>query len=287
MKIHPSFWLYLGSMALLSSPVQSLCACAALCVHELSHCIAACMVGERIDRIEITPFGGVMVLKRGCSSQKGLRGVVVAAAGPLGNYLFILLLGAIVSPTGLRSYEILYQLTAANVAMMAINLLPALPLDGGRILFCLGYYLLHISRLLSMLSALGAALGVGLIGLGLYGMMAHGSLNLSMLIVGGYLLTYAQRSRASLLSENLYAVVQERLADEKRIAALQLYAVSPDTSLYTLIPLVDRTGCAAFVCEDGANTAIIGEKEVLRAWLREPTSDISALAAQRRTGNSS
>lgn len=287
MKIHPSFWLYLGSMALLSSPVQSLCAGAALCVHELSHCIAARMVGERIDHIEITPFGGVMVLKRGRSSQKGLKGVVVAAAGPLGNYLFILLLGAIVAPMGLRSYEILYQLTAANVVMMVINLLPALPLDGGRILFCLGYYLLHISKLLSMLSALGAALGAGLIGLGLYGMMARGSLNLSMLIVGGYLLTYAQRSRASLLSENLYAVVQERLADEKKMAALQLYAVSPETSLYTLIPFIDRTCCAAFICEGVEDAAIIGEKEVLRAWLREPASGIAELIAQRRIGNSS
>ena len=94
LRIRPTFVAYLASMALLASPACALGAVCALTVHELGHALAARLLGERICAVELAPFGGVMTYAPGYSPAKGLRGIALAAAGPLGNELALLLLGA-------------------------------------------------------------------------------------------------------------------------------------------------------------------------------------------------
>ena len=291
LRVRPAFVVYLASLALLASPACAIGAVCALAVHELGHALAARLLGERICTVELAPFGGVMTYAPGYSPAKGLRGIALAAAGPLGNELMLLLLGmAARSPTlcSLMHGELLRQMIGANAAMLALNLLPALPLDGGRIVFCAGYYLFGVSALSLLLCALGTALGLLLCALAVYGALALGTLNLSLMIVGGYLAVCAIGSRDALLCENLYAVVHERLQSARAgCTRAALLRVSGETPLYALIPHIARTRSSVLVLDEGGASALLSEAAVLRALLDNPAQSVRETAnACAAKGNS-
>ena len=283
LHVHPAFIAYLASMALLASPACALGAVCALAVHELGHALAARLLGERICTVELAPFGGVMTYAPGYSPAKGLRGIALAAAGPLGNELALLLLGVATRSEllcSLMNGELLRQMIGANAAMLALNLLPALPLDGGRIVFCAGYYLFGVSALSLLLCALGTALGLLLCSLAVYGALALGTLNLSLMIVGGYLTVCAVRGRDALLSENLYAVVHERMqSGGQRCARAVLLRVGGETPLYALIPHMAKTRACVLVLEEGGAPVLLGEEAVLCALLENPAQSVREAAA--------
>lgn len=272
-KIHPTFCVYLASIALLSSWQACLAAMAALFVHELSHYLVSVMLGERMDRVELTPFGGVMTYEPGKSPSKGLRGIAVSAAGPAGNYLFIAALSA-AARQGIPDAQLARQMILANTTMLVINLLPALPLDGGRILFSAGYYLFGVSGLVRCLSLLGVLAGAGFLALGLYGMICLGILNLSLLIVGGYLMICAAGSQRILLAENLYTVVQERSVPVHQVRRMALYRVPENMPLHALVEPMARSRAAAFIYEDADGEHWIGEREICQAMLKAPAMRI-------------
>lgn len=284
-RIHPAFALYLLSMAVFSSWQMTLCAIGALLVHEAGHYAAGRLLGEQIAQVELTPFGGVMTYAPGKSPSKGIRGVCVAAAGPLGNELALLAASA---PPVQRvlGYEGTQAFIMANLAMICLNLLPVLPLDGGSIVFSIGYYLFPAGRLIALLTTLGMLTGLGLALLALYGLIRLETLNCSLLMIGGYLMLCARRSRAEVLAQNLYAVVQERQEGPEGIRSLRLYRVPQDTRVHALLEPMERAPCAAFVFEDALGIHVVGEKDVCHFMMEAPSLTLEqAWAANRRTGD--
>ncbi|MGN0776896.1 MAG: hypothetical protein ACI4MM_09510 [Candidatus Ventricola sp.] len=279
--IHPAFVLYLLSMAAFSTWRMTLCAAGALLVHEAGHYAVSRLFGEQIDKVELTPFGGVMTYAPTRSPCKGIRGICVAAAGPAANCLTLLAAASaqgqrLLGDSGARTFAM------ANLAMMCLNLLPVLPLDGGRIVFSIGYYLFPAARLIALLTACGMLTGLGLVLLALYGLIVLGTLNCSLLMIGGYLMICAGRSRAEVLAQNLYAVVQERLESPEKIRALRLYRVPPDSSMQALLEPMERAPCAAFVFEDAQGVHVIGEKDICRFLLEKPSLTLAQAFAQNR-----
>src|SRR5262249_24185203 len=102
-------------------------------VHELSHSVVARSYGLPVRRILLYPLGGVSEIDR--EPQTPLREFCVSAAGPA----LSLLLGAAgwaltkVFTEGV-SGSLVHQLMWANIIVGLFNLLPGLPLDGGRML---------------------------------------------------------------------------------------------------------------------------------------------------------
>ena len=283
-RIHPAFALYLLSMAVFSSWRMALCAMGALLVHEAGHYAAARLLSERIAQVELTPFGGVMTYAPGKSPSKGIRGVCVAAAGPLGNVLALLAASAppvqhVLGHDGTQAFIM------ANLAMICLNLLPVLPLDGGSIVFSIGYYLFPAGRLIALLTTCGMVTGLGLALLALYGFILLGTLNCSLLMIGGYLMLCARHSRAEVLAQNLYAVVQERQESPEEIRALRLYRVPQDIRVQALLEPMERAPCAAFVFEDAQGVHVVGEKDVCHFLLDTPSLTLAqAWAAKRKPG---
>lgn len=109
--------------------------CVAL--HELGHAVAAIRNDVPIREITLYPFGGVARMAR--NPPRGIVEVVIASAGPAVNLaiagaIFAVSAGAVVSSAGGFGLRLLAMLFWANLILAAFNLLPAFPLDGGRIL---------------------------------------------------------------------------------------------------------------------------------------------------------
>jgi len=111
---------------------------ACVLLHELGHALAARRYGIRTRDIVLLPIGGVARLHR--MPEKPLQEIVVAIAGPLVNVALVGILlvmlrgiGNLPEPGTLRTGPV-ETLLWVNMMMVAFNLVPAFPMDGGRVL---------------------------------------------------------------------------------------------------------------------------------------------------------
>jgi Zn-dependent protease/predicted transcriptional regulator len=127
--------------------MTALFACVVL--HELGHSLVAKHYGIPVREIVLLPIGGVAMLGR--LPEKPRQELLIAAAGPAVNVvlagILLLITGAIGGLTALDGHGLiggsapapslhtfLVWLLAANVTLVVFNLIPAFPLDGGRML---------------------------------------------------------------------------------------------------------------------------------------------------------
>ena len=113
-----------------------------LCVllHELGHALAARRFGIQTREIILLPIGGVARLER--MPEKPIQEVVVALAGPGVNVILATALAATLVGMGVTPDQLIERadkgllefLLLANLAMLLFNLIPAFPMDGGRVL---------------------------------------------------------------------------------------------------------------------------------------------------------
>jgi len=114
---------------------------ACVVLHELGHAAAASRYGIRTPKITLLPIGGVAELER--LPEKPSEEIIVALAGPLVNVVIaaflVVVLGATVGTEALTSMEsprvaFVARLAAVNIWLVLFNLIPAFPMDGGRVL---------------------------------------------------------------------------------------------------------------------------------------------------------
>jgi stage IV sporulation protein FB len=113
-----------------------------LCVvlHEFGHALAAKAFGINTPDITLLPIGGVARLERMPEEPK--QELLIAVAGPAVNVVIALglfvaggsFINPFVNPAAPERVGLVSQLLIINVLLVAFNLLPAFPMDGGRVL---------------------------------------------------------------------------------------------------------------------------------------------------------
>lgn len=122
---------------------------ACVTLHEFGHAVAAQRFGIPVREVVLLPIGGVALLGR--NPRNPWQELVIAAAGPAVNVAIVALLlpvlwlfeeplrwdGALLRPAAdatLSATDAIGWLARANISLVLFNLIPAFPLDGGRIL---------------------------------------------------------------------------------------------------------------------------------------------------------
>ena len=184
-RIHITFLLFLawigfsyyqvgGAAAAIPGVLFVLALFGCVLLHEFGHALAARAFGIPTPDITLLPIGGVARLQR--MPDKPWQELIVAIAGPLVNVVIAFaLLPFLGRPAGLENIEqmehpgvgMLPKLASVNIMLVLFNLIPAFPMDGGRVLRSLLAMTLPYGRATQIAAWIGQALAFvfGFIGL--------------------------------------------------------------------------------------------------------------------------
>jgi Zn-dependent protease len=150
--VHWSFWLLILYVLLsemrtgefrdgLRSVVFLLVVFGCVFLHELGHAMMALQFGVKTRDITLLPIGGLARLER--MPKEPRAEFLIAVAGPAVNvviaaiiFLVVVASGLVNSLTGTSPFKLdfLSQLLVVNLGLVIFNMIPAFPMDGGRVL---------------------------------------------------------------------------------------------------------------------------------------------------------
>jgi Zn-dependent protease len=236
-----------------------------LIVHELGHALVARRQGIEVRRIDLFLFGGITQMSRDTSSPA--EELKVAAAGPAGTLAFAVvcavvdlaivgphrLLHAILLDGTVRITPVLLSLSwllLLNVAILVFNLVPAFPLDGGRIARALVWWRTGSKQRGTQVAAqLGQGFAIVLAG-GILLMLSGAGLNGIWLIALAFLLGSSARGALaqSTVSERIDTVRVSDVMDSQPVAIPAATPITQALEEYFLrygwswFPVIDESG---------------------------------------------
>ncbi|SRR5579884_1020718 len=279
---------YLGWGGALYGAVLVLLLFVCVVLHELGHSLVAMRFGARVKDITLLPIGGLAQMRR--MPAKPLHELLVALAGPAVNVGIAGILGLVIwssreghlpiiwrlmrmalnpSPTGLLVYLFL-----ANAGMAVFNLIPAFPMDGGRVLRALLTMGVGNLRATTIAARIGQLVAVGFLAGAIY------LFSPVLLLVGFFIFTGA--------AQELRGAQVRRVLDS--ITAGQAVGISSAPVLDPDQPLGSVTQLAIFnhepdfpVMREGQLLGVLHVAE-LNALIREhgPWAAVSAAMSEQR-----
>jgi len=277
--------------------------------HELSHSLIARRFGIPMKGITLFIFGGVAEMTEEAPDAKAE--FWMAIVGPASSILLGALIFAIwrygeSAGWPVPAVGVLFYLAWINVALAVFNLIPAFPLDGGRLLRAVLWgFRKNLQWATRITSRLGSGFGILLIALGLYSIIQGQFIGgIWWFLIGMFVRSAAQKSYQQLLTRK--ALEGEMVS---RFMVTNPITVPPTTSLQQLVdhyiyrhhfkmyPIVEDgrlTGCVTLrqlkeVPHDQWNRVTV--REVARpcspAMNIPPDTDaLQALSIMNRTGSS-
>ncbi len=241
-------------------------------VHELGHSWVALRYGVEIESITLWILGGMAALKS--IPREWDREFWIAIAGPVTSALLggVCAVGLLVTPGSVPVARfVVGWLAVANVTLAVFNLLPAFPMDGGRILRAL------LARRRPYATATRTASRVGVVFAFLFVVVGVFTLQLILLLLGLFIYAAATtESRTVLLDELLEGITVGEImtADPPTVDA--------DTSVETFANrlLADRKPVHLVTDEDGAVVGVVALAD-LRGVAPDERADTPVSAVMR------
>ena len=263
------------ALAYLTTVVSVLLLFVSLIVHELGHAVVARRQGIAVKRIDLFLFGGLTHLSRDAATPG--EDFKIAIAGPLATLAVIVvclavdvaivgshrLTHAIVLDSDIRITPVLLSLSwllPMNVLLLMFNLVPAFPLDGGRIARSAVWRATGDKRRGTQAAAkLGQGFAVLLAGVGIWLLLSYGSFSGLWLVALALLLGQSARGAMlqSALTERIEGVRVADIMDTHPVAIPASTAVGRALEEY-----FQRYGWAWFpIVDDGGRFIGIGRQE--------------------------
>ena len=233
---------------------------ASLLAHELAHALMAQRYGVRVEGITLWLFGGVARLRDDAPSPTA--DLWIAGVGPLTSIGLGIGFGSLAALIGLAGADglvlgVLGWLAIINLVLAVFNLIPAAPLDGGRVLRGVLWHI-HGDRTRAAITAsrAGRTFGFGLIGLGIaLVVFVPGLGGLWLALIGWFI-------SSSAAAEEQHARVQGRLGGltVAEVMTPDPVTVSPEVTVASLLDdyvLRNRFSAFPVVDEHGRPTGLV------------------------------
>ncbi|RSK29394.1 stage IV sporulation protein FB [Bacillus sp. HMF5848] len=131
--IHPLLWVTVGIAIVTAHFIELIILLGIVFIHEMGHALMAHFFSWRIRKIQLLPFGGVAEFdEHGNRSAK--EEFLVTIAGPI-QHVWIAALAFLLSVGNVIPDYLYETIMLHNAAILLFNLLPILPLDGGKLIF--------------------------------------------------------------------------------------------------------------------------------------------------------
>lgn len=251
-------------------------------LHELGHALTARRFHIKTRDITLLPIGGVARLER--MPDDPIQELWVALAGPAVNVVIAMGLGVLLIglyAVGINAWQregdptLLTQLLVVNIFLVLFNLLPAFPMDGGRVLRALLATQLEYVRATEIAASVGQAMAllfaVLAVGLGMYGMF-----NPFLLFIALFIYLGAREEARMVQMRSAFQGLPVRSAMMTRFQALDPHDTVGDAADALLagaqqdfpivdgdqvIGMVDRTALVKALGERGRDTPV---SEIMR-----------------------
>jgi Zn-dependent protease/CBS domain-containing protein len=229
--------------------------------HEFGHIFMARRFGVTTPTVTLLPIGGVAQLER--IPEKPFEEFLVAVAGPAVNVaiaaVLVLLFGASLDGSNLASVDkgsvpLIDRLAVVNLFLVLFNMIPAFPMDGGRVLRAALASRLGYTRATEIAASIGqfAAFVLGFIGL-------FGNPLLIFIAIFVYL---AAASEAQLVAVR----AMSRGVPTGAAMMTQFATLAPDATIDQAVDLLLRTSQNEFPVIDGAGqpVGVLGRNELIK-----------------------
>ncbi|MHB1046867.1 MAG: site-2 protease family protein [Thermoanaerobaculia bacterium] len=254
-------------------------------LHELGHSLVAQRFGLTVREIVLLPIGGVARLEK--NPEKPLHELLIALAGPLVNVAIAVLLffaGGVALNFGLVEAQSLLTadgpptlatlwgwLFLANVGLAVFNMIPAFPMDGGRVLRAALAMRLGFSRGTQIATVIGQAVAFAF---GLFGVLAG---NFLLVIVALFVFMGAGQERAEEQARTVLTTL--RVGDAYNKHALVL---SPGEHVSKVVDYILTSYQPDFAVLQGRSfLGVVTRDDVLKALATE-TNDLYVAGIMRR-----
>ncbi|KAA9000410.1 Zn-dependent protease [Paenibacillus spiritus] len=185
-SLHPLFVIVLLFSVLTGQFLELLTLFAIVLIHEMGHVWAASAAGADVKSVQLLPFGGVAVIE-GHGRLTAGKEIGIALAGPLQNFIMI---GAVelLKTAGWGDAGFMDYLVRANLMIALFNLLPILPLDGGKVMQSLLSLLAPYYSTLLWTGRISLAASCGVMLYASAPLLEGGGIRLNLLMIAAFLL---------------------------------------------------------------------------------------------------
>ena len=255
-RISPAVMLLIPAAAALCGIRMTVVALISLSLHEAAHAMTSKRLGYPVKSVEVQPFGFVAKLDTDAVSFRDAAAIY--AAGPTASIslaAFSSLLEGLIP----RYAQMKAGFTEYNLLIALVNLIPALPLDGGRLVYA-AFSGRGRKTASAVLRALGLTAGAAFTAAFLL-LIRFGAFNPTFLIMGIFLMIAAASDR----ERSAAGAARKRIKKGAAIPVRNI-AVASETRLSSAIELMPAGGYAVLsVVEGGKRIAELDEARVLEA----------------------
>ncbi len=274
-KVHPLFFALGFYYAITGRIFLFLTVTACALSHELGHSLVAGQNGYRLNKITLMPFGAVV--SGDVEGLKPLDQIKIALAGPLLNLAVSIFFIAI-----WWIYPNLYPYTevavSTSLSLALVNMLPAYPLDGGRVVFALLSLYTSKQKAQKTCKVTGAIIGLTLI---IVYLTTVKSVNNTSLLFFGAFVTFGA---LGIDKSGRYVRAFSGLSNEslRRGVPVKRTALDGSVTVKKMLSLLDGTCVNEIVVYlDGKVAGVISQEKIeriiLSADLYKPISNFMAI----------
>lgn len=232
-------------------------------LHECAHILTAKSLNLQVEKVEFLPVGFAAKI-RGVSALSVKEELILLISGPAANLVFFIFTALICKTIPSLNTEVLSSCISVNIILACFNMLPIIPLDGGRIFLIMLSLNMGILKCARFCTVFSKILNIFLLFISICIFIITGSF--IMIIVVCYILFLLFGDNENITADSfLYILNKKNLIKTNKVVPLKPAAAAETTSLINILREIDRKNVMIITVFDNDNkmVGILDEYRIL------------------------